>query len=321
MLSTMTEPEKTQDIEIDGSSFISDEASHEIIRMIERVGPSVVQVSRDRRGGGAGVVWRSDGAVLTNYHVVAGAGSIGVQLPDGRHFEAHVVNQNPALDLALLKVDADDLPAALVDDSSKLRVGELVFAVGHPWGHRNVVTAGIVSGLGQVPVPGSGRTAQYVRSDVHVAPGNSGGPMLNAGGAVVGITAMIFGGDMAVAIPSHVAAEWVGGLPSRRVLLGVTVEPGEFALTLPHSKREAMAAGLLLMSVDRDAPAGRAGLRVGDVILAAGGRPGVDGEALLDVLSDNSLNRNLPLHVARGGAVLEVAVDLAQEDNSQETAS
>ncbi len=293
------------------AGIISDEVSYEIVQMLERVGPSVVQVKREGRGGGAGFVWRSDGAILTNYHVIAGSGSPSVQLRDGRSFRARVLNQNPALDLALLKIEAGDLPAALVDDSSKLRVGELVFAVGHPWGQKNVVTAGIVSGIGHVPIPGSGRTAQYVRSDVRVAPGNSGGPMLNAGGAVVGITAMIFGGDMAVAIPSHVAAEWVAGLPSRRVVLGVAVQPVEFELVLPASRRERRAAGLLLVGVDDDTPASRAGLKVGDVILAAGGRPVVDGETLHDVLSDNTLNSSLQLHVFRGGSISEVAVDLA----------
>lgn len=307
MLSTMTE-ENVIDVP---AGLISDEVSQEIIQMLERVGPSVVEVKREGRGGGAGFIWRSDGAIVTNYHVIAGSNSVSVKLRDGRTFPARVLNQNPALDLALLAIEAGDLPAALVDDSSKLRIGELVFAVGHPWGQKNVVTVGIVSGLGEVPMPGSGRTAQYLRSDVRVAPGNSGGPMLNAGGAVVGITAMIFGGDMAVAIPSHVAAEWVAGLPSRRVVLGVAVQPVEFELLLPVSRRERRTAGLLLVGVDDDTPASRAGLKIGDVILAAAGRPVVDGDTLHDVLSDNSLNRNLQLHIYRkGGSIEEVEVDI-----------
>lgn len=308
MLSTMTE----ENVMTLPAGLISDEVSQEIVQMLERVGPSVVEVKREGRGGGAGFIWRSDGAIVTNYHVIADSNSVSVKLRDGRTLSARVLNQNPALDLALLKVEADDLPAALVDDSTKLRIGELVFAVGHPWGQKNVVTVGIVSGLGEVPMPGSGRSAQYLRSDVRVAPGNSGGPMLNAGGAVVGITAMIFGGDMAVAIPSHVAAEWVAGLPSRRVMLGVAVQPVEFELLLPVSRRERRTAGLLLVGVDDDTPASRAGLKVGDVILAAAGRPVVDGETLHDVLSDNSLNRNLQLHIFRkGGSIEEVEVDIS----------
>jgi serine protease Do len=300
---------------------LSEAVSSEIAKMIERVGPSVVQVVREGRGGGAGVIWRSNGGVITNYHVIAATGGdVQVLLPDGRKFDARVTNQNPALDLAVLEVDAEDLPAALVDDSSKLRVGELVFAMGHPWGHRNVVTAGIVSGLGEVPVPHTGRNAQYIRSDVHVAPGNSGGPMLNAQGAVVGITAMIFGGDMAVAIPSRVASDWVAGLPSRRVYLGVGVRPVELPIEIRGRDRAAVAAGLLVTGIESDGPAARAGLLVGDVLLAAAGKPVVDGEALLDVLAQSATERNVQLHVMRRGAVQTVDVDLG-EDSAPETSA
>jgi serine protease Do len=303
------------------SLALSEAVSSEIVKLIERVGPSVVQVVRHGRGGGAGVIWRSNGGVITNYHVIAGTGGdVQVLLPDGRKFDARVTNQNPALDLAMLQVDAEDLPAALVDDSSKLRVGELVFAVGHPWGQRNVVTAGIVSGLGEVPVPHTGKNAQYIRSDVHVAPGNSGGPMLNAQGAVVGITAMIFGGDMAVAVPSHVASDWVAGLPSRRVYLGVGVQPVELPIEIRGRNRAALAAGLLVTGIERDGPAARAGLLVGDVLLAAAGRPVVDGEALLDVLAQSAAERNVQLHVMRRGAVQTVNVDLGDTETPETTA-
>jgi len=300
---------------------LSEEISSEVVKMIERVRPSVVQVVHEGRGGGAGVIWRSNGGVITNYHVIAATGGeVQVLLPDGRKFDARVTNQNPALDLAMLQVEADDLPAALVDDSSRLRVGELVFAVGHPWGQRNVVTAGIVSGLGEVPVPHTGRNAMYLRSDVHVAPGNSGGPMLNAQGAVVGITAMIFGGDMAVAIPSKVTSDWVAGLPSRRVYLGVGVQPVELPIEIKGRDRAALAAGLLVTGLETDGPAARAGLLVGDVLLAAAGKPVVDGEALLDVLAQSAAERSVQLHVMRRGAVQTLDVDLGDSETPETTA-
>src|SRR5947209_7331792 len=182
-------------------------ASQAIVEMVERVKPSVVQVMSRGHGGGAGIIWRSNGAILTNFHVVAGGRQSEVLLMDGRRFEAKVVNYNESLDLALLQVEAEDLPAALVADSSRLRVGELVFAVGHPWGHVGIVTAGIVSAVGAIPVGRSGREAQFIRSDVKLAPGNSGGPMLDATGAVIGISAMVFGGGLSVGIPRHVATE------------------------------------------------------------------------------------------------------------------
>lgn len=278
-----------------------------ITEMVERVTPSVVQVHTSGRGGGAGVIWRENGAVITNYHVVAGGrGPVEVHLTDGRSFEAKVVNYNETLDLALLQIEAEDLPAAPVADSSQLRVGELVFAVGHPWGHKGVVTAGIVSGLGTVPMPRSNREAQYLRSDVRVAPGNSGGPMLNAQGAVVGITAMIFGGDMAVAIPSHVATEWVAGLPSRRVYLGVGLQPVE----LERRGAKEVEPALMVVAIEPDGPAHRAGLLIGDVLLAADEQPVTGPDALMSALARGATGGSVRLHLLRGGTDKEVDVEL-----------
>src|SRR4029079_5840376 len=161
------------------SFVLPDTISPAISDLVDRVRPSVVQVRSGGRGNGTGFIWRSNGAILTNDHVVAHAnGRIEVLLNDGRTLSATVGARNADLDLALLEVAAEDLPAAAVGDSAQLRVGELVFAVGHPWGQPWVVTAGIVSGLGEVPVRGDAgaaneRMAQYIRSDVRLAPGNS----------------------------------------------------------------------------------------------------------------------------------------------------
>ena len=159
-------------------------------RLVQEARRSVVGVSSDGRGAGAGVVWPGAGLVLTNDHVVSGGrrgrrrGDIRVALQDGRTFGAEVTKRDVGLDLTLLRLDgtADNLPAATVGDSGSLRVGELVFAVGHPWGRPGVATAGVVSGLGRsmVPVRGPSRRTGYIKSDVSLAPGNSGGPLLNA---------------------------------------------------------------------------------------------------------------------------------------------
>jgi serine protease Do len=178
--------------------------------MVRRAHESVVQVQSWGRGVGAGVVWAEDGLVLTNHHVVAGGrrGSrVKVVLDHDQTFDAEVAKRGRDLDLALLRIkDApDDLVAAPVGDSDELRVGGLVYAIGHPWGRLGAVTAGIVSGLGVVGGPG-GRT-HYIQSDVALAPGNSGGPLLNARGEVVGINAMIFG-RLALSVPSNAASAW-----------------------------------------------------------------------------------------------------------------
>jgi serine protease Do len=182
----------------------------------QRVQRSLVVVHNGRFGAGAGVVWRLGGYIVTNHHVVA-RGRLKVTLPDGNTTSAELAGQEPHLDLALLRVDQPELPAAMIADSRSLKPGNIVLAVGHPWGQRGFVTAGIVSGHGNVETrsPGGQRISQtavsipIIRTDVRLAPGNSGGPLVNAVGGVVGINTMIVGGDLGVAIPSHVVDAFV----------------------------------------------------------------------------------------------------------------
>jgi serine protease Do len=171
--------------------------------LVERLRPSVVKVQGREGTGGAGIVWRP-GTVLTNLHVVAGArGAPLVTGTDGLRHEARVVATSRPLDLALLALPRDGLPPASIGESGQLRVGELVFAVGHPWGQPWSVSAGIVSGLGP---------REYVRSDVRLAPGCSGGPLVDAHGRVVGINTLVLGGDLAVALTSDAARRWIESL-------------------------------------------------------------------------------------------------------------
>jgi serine protease Do len=291
---------------------LPDAVSPVIGDLIDRVRPSVVQIRSGGRGTGTGVIWRSNGAILTNDHVVAHAnGQIEVLLADGRALQATVGARNADLDLALLEAPADDLPAAAVGDSARLRVGELVFAVGHPWGQPWVVTAGIVSGLGEVPVRGGERRAQYVRSDVRLAPGNSGGPLLNARGDVVGINAMIFGGDLAVAIPSHVASEWTVAPTRGHTYLGASVAPAAFPAPLRGGAWANRSAGLLVVDIAAGGPAARAGLAAGDLLLDVAGAPLESVEALREMLAEHAA-RMLRLYLARGGAIIPIDINLGE---------
>jgi serine protease Do len=279
------------------------------VRMIEGVQSSVVQVRSSGRGVGAGVIWPGDGLVLTNHHVVSGwrrRGNIRVALRDGRTLEADVVKSGLDLDLALLRLEGDhgDLPAAPVGDSDALRVGELVYAIGHPWGSVGAVSAGIVGGVGELRGPGRGSSARYVRSDVALAPGNSGGPLLNARGEVVAINAMIFG-LMALSIPSNEAQAWVAG--ERRPRLGIRVLPVELPAFL---RREAGTAGLVIAGVETGGAADRAGLLVGDVLLAIAGKPLGETGTLLETMAH--AGDVVSLRLMRGGKIIVMEVRLEE---------
>ena len=276
--------------------------------MVGRAHEGVVQVRTRGRGAGAGVIWGEDGLVLTNHHVVAGGrrgARVQVVVHDGKTFEAEVVKRGRELDLALLRLEEfpGDLPAIPVGDSDKLRVGELVYAIGHPWGRLGAVTAGIVSGLEVARGPG-GR-ARYLRSDVALAPGNSGGPLLNARGEVVGINAMIFG-RLALSIPSNAASTWLAGAGQRRPRLGVRVLPVELPASLRSANREAAEAGLMIAAVEAEGPGGRAGLLVGDILLGVGDGTPDDAETLLDEIA--RVGDAVRLRVMRGGKISFVDV-------------
>ena len=251
-----------------------------------RVRRSTVQVEGPRGGGGAGVIWRADGLVVTNAHV-ARRSSGRMQLSDGRVVRATVAARDPQLDLALLQADAPDLPAAAIADSDAVRAGELVLAVGSPYGHAGAVTLGVVhSSAGQ----------RWIQVDVRLAPGNSGGPLADAQGRVIGINTMVARG-LALAIPSNIVERFVTrrGKPKRR--LGVTVEPVN-----------ADGFGLLIVEVEAGGPAHNAGLQVGDILSGSEGRRFQAPFDLALLLEAGSAT--LQLDLLRGGRPIACEVNL-----------
>jgi serine protease Do len=174
--------------------------------LVQQVLPSLVVVRGHRFGAGAGIVWDANGLILTNNHVVGRRLPI-VVLQNDQEYESRLLARDPDVDLALLSIDATDL-TPLKPVSVSPRVGEMVFAFGHPWGQRNAVTRGIVSALVSAQNR-RGDKLPVIRSDAPLAPGNSGGPLVNASGEVVGINAMIIGGDQSVSIAASVARDFV----------------------------------------------------------------------------------------------------------------
>ncbi|MGA2039229.1 MAG: trypsin-like peptidase domain-containing protein [Bryobacteraceae bacterium] len=213
----------------------------------ERLRRSTVQIhSRSGRGSGSGVIWSTDGLVVTNAHVARGA-DLEVQLWDGRRLPARVLARDPRRDLASLRVAVASLDAVAAGNSSSLRPGELVIAVGSPLGFAGAVSTGVVHSVG--PIRGMGNVS-WIRAQVRLAPGNSGGPLANAEGRVIGINTAIING-LGIAVPSNEAADFVRRGP--RPSLGVTLRP--------------VSAGVLILDVDPDGAAATASLRAGDLLL------------------------------------------------------
>lgn len=185
----------------------------DIEELVSRVRPGVVQIRGGHRVLGAGVVAGDARAVLTAHHVVARQRTpVEIVGADGRRSAARLMHADPAQDLAVLDPVDGRWPAVAVGDSSRLRVGELIFALGHPWGQPWAVAVGIVSGLGPLQLPRRPALPDCIWSDVRLAPGNSGGPLFDVRGEVVGLCSMVIGGDLAVALPSRALFRWIQGL-------------------------------------------------------------------------------------------------------------
>jgi serine protease Do len=228
--------------------------------VVEKLRRSTVQVRVHRNGCGSGVIWSQDGRILTNSHVVEGASAVEIVLWDGRRVPGRIVNRDRRRDLASVEVQASGLPAATPGDSSTLRVGELVIAVGNPFGFTGAASTGVVHGLNWRE---KSRGESWVVSQLRLAPGNSGGPLANANGEVVGINTMIAGG-LAFAIPFRAAAEFLKAPLEPQPGLGVVVSP----VPLDRSGQQ---LGFIVLEVIPDSPADRASLLQGDILVGIGG--------------------------------------------------
>ncbi len=236
----------------------------ELAAVAERLRQSTVLVRGRGLGSGSGVIWQSGGLIITNAHVAHGPRAV-IEMWDGRAFDAAVKAKDPGRDLAALTVNADGLPAVEVGDSDALRVGELVLAVGNPLGLVGALSTGIIHAVGSLNGPGNiSHAHRWVQADLRLAPGNSGGPLADARGRVIGINTMVAGG-LALAVPSNAVADFLSDT-HERPFLGVTLE----GVLVPLGGTR--VRGLLVLDVESGSPADRAGLTVGDVLVGAGGQ-------------------------------------------------
>ena len=260
---------------------------------------------------GSGFVFAADGLILTNSHVVEHASEIEVVLPDGREERADLIGQDPDTDVAVLKISAPELSAVTLGNSQALRPGQLVIALGNPYGFQHSVSAGVVSALGRTLRAQSGRLIdQVIQTDAALNPGNSGGPLVNSAGQVVGVnTAIIAGGQgLSFAVPINTVTSVLPALLRdgrvRRAYLGVVGTPAPVPADV--AARHARQSGVRLAEVVPDSPAARAGLRRGDLVLDVGRHPVHDAQGIQKQLFGDAVGVPLPVTVLRNGAMVDV---------------
>jgi serine protease Do len=269
---------------------------------------------------GSGVIVRSDGYILTNEHVIAGASYVKVALADQREFQARVVGSDPKTDVALLKVDATGLPTLPLGDSSQTQPGDFVLAIGVPFGLSQSVTMGIVSAVGRGNL-GIEDYEDFIQTDAAINPGNSGGALINASGQLIGINTALLSGaggfqGVGFAIPINMAHDVMDRiLKSGRVVrawMGITTQPVTSGIAqsfgLPGGPR-----GALVAQVTPNSPASRAGLSAGDIILAVNGHPVTNNDELSLTISMLAPGTAIRLRVLRTGAEREIPVTLGEE--------
>ena len=278
------------------------------------------------RGAGSGFIVSPDGYILTNTHVVADAETVTVRLTDRREFQAKVVGADERTDVAVIKISASNLPIVRLGDPSRIKPGQWVLAIGSPFGFENTVTAGIISATSR-SLP-SDNYVPFIQTDVAVNPGNSGGPLFNMAGEVIGINSQIFsrtGGFMGLsfAIPIDVARNVEEQLiKTGRVVrgrIGVTIQ--DLNAQLAESFGLDRPRGALVSSVEKDGPAAHAGIQPGDVILGVAGHPIEHYGELSGAIAAMKPGSDTSLSVWRGGKQLNVSVAVAELHEQQQSAS
>ena len=263
---------------------------------------------------GSGVIVNENGLILTNQHVIESADEIQVALEDGRTVKAHVVGSDPDTDLAVLKIDVKNLPAITFADAEKNKVGDVVLAIGNPFGVGQTVTQGIISALGRNHL-GISTFENFIQTDASINPGNSGGALIDADGNLVGVNSAIYsrnGGSMGIgfAIPVSIAKQVMEQIIRQgSVTRGwIGIEAQDMTAELAESFKLKNAQGSLIAGIIKNSPAERAGLRPGDVLLEINGLQVIDSNSMLGLISELKPNNQALLRITRNQKELNVPV-------------
>jgi S1-C subfamily serine protease len=293
-----------------------DAYSQVVTHVAESVSPSVVRIqvesARGRDGSGSGFIFTPDGFVITNSHVVHGAGQIKVITPDSGECVAQLIGEDPDTDLAVLRIDALGLSAVKLGDSRRIRVGQLVVAIGNPYGFQYTVTAGVVSALGRSLRSQSGRLIEdVIQTDAALNPGNSGGPLVNASGKVVGVnTATILPAQglcfaISVNTAKFIASKLIRHGVVRRGYIGVQAQTAPLNKNIARHYDLKHLSGALVLGAEPGSPAAKAGFQEGDVIVAVDGEPVEGVDELHKFLGEDRIGVNTRVTVLRGAKRLE----------------
>ncbi len=302
---------------------MTDLFSETIMGAIDKVKSSVVKIERvaavngkdSVTGTGSGFLFSSDGYLFTNSHVVRGAKRLRVALHDGELHEASLIGEDPSNDLAILKISANDFTPAILGDSSQLRIGELVIAIGNPMGFQHTVTHGIVSALGRSLRSEAGNLMDsMIQTDAALNPGNSGGPLINAAGEVIGVnTAMIQGAqNLCFAISIDTAKEIAYQLMKfgkvRRAYLGLVLQQIELVPKLRTIHHLANKSALFVTQVEKGSPADKAGLQSGDIVLSFSDKIVQTSDELFKMLTEEKIGSFYFTEIIRGNQKQELRI-------------
>ena len=299
-----------------------DAYSQAVVRAVDLVSPSVATIEvghdtgrRAQGGQGSGFVFTPDGLLLTNSHVVHDAKTIHVSLPDGRRLPGALIGEDPDTDLAVVRASASDLPALKLGDSQTIRVGQLAIAIGNPLGFSTTVTAGVVSALGRSLRSRSGRLMDdIIQTDAALNPGNSGGPLVNSRGEVIGVNTAIISGaqGLCFAIAANTAQYVVGRLIRdgriRRSYIGVAGQNAPIARQFVRFYGLGVSTGVLVATIEPDSPASKSQLRETDMITAFDRRDVSSIDRLHRLLTEERIGQETMLTIIRRTEKLEIAV-------------
>jgi S1-C subfamily serine protease len=328
------QPARILGTETPSDDALLDAYSKAVTSAAEKVSPSVINIdvrqrargkradapgSQEVRGNGSGFIFTPDGFVLTNSHVVHKATRIEAVLSDGRRYQAELIGDDPDTDLAVVRIDAPSVAPVTLGDSESMRVGQLVVAIGNPYGFQCTVTAGVVSALGRSLRSTSGRLIDNViQTDAALNPGNSGGPLVTSRAEVVGVNSAVIlpaqGICFAIAINTakFVASRLIRDGKIRRGYIGVAGQNATVLRRIARFHQLPVESGILVLSIESHSPAQKAGLREGDVIVAYGGTPTAGIDDLHRLLTEKQVGARSSLTVIRGTEKLTLDI-VAQE--------